>query len=62
MKKLIRKLDQTTFNTAASGATLGLAGGVVAGNSLRKNRIGALTGLAVGTGIGLASKRKPQQS
>jgi len=61
LRKLGRAIwNPNTANAAAVGGTLGLIGSSIAGGSVRANRIGALGGLAAGTGLGIRQTYKNQ--
>lgn len=61
LRKLGRAIwNPNTANAAAVGGTLGLIGGAIGTGSVRANRIGALGGLAAGTGLGIRQTYKNQ--
>jgi hypothetical protein len=61
LRKLGRAIwNPNTANAAAVGGTLGLIGSSIAGGSVKTNRIGALGGLGIGTGLGIRQTYKQQ--
>jgi hypothetical protein len=60
-KYFFKTLKRNTFNpdvgnAAAVGGGIGLSVSAIGGGSTRLNKIGAATGLAAGTGLGIAYK------